>query len=471
MNYDITIGGQTVHLTEELLRRYDVPGPRYTSYPTAPQWNDDFGPTDWDCILTSSNTAPEGDRARPLSLYMHLPFCERMCLFCGCNIIVRRNHDWAEPYLATLKRDIAQLARRLDTAHRPVVQFHWGGGTPTYFTPEQLEDLFEFTREHFAFADDAELGVEIDPRVTTSEHLTTLRRLGFNRLSMGVQDFNPAVQEAVKRVQPFASVKAMVDQCRDLDFESMNIDLIYGLPLQTADSFADTIDQVVSLDPDRIAVFNYGHVPWVKKQQRALTEMLPAPSEKFQIFKTAIGKLTGAGYEYIGMDNFARPDDELCVAQKDGTLHRNFQGYTTKAGADLVGFGVTSISEMARSYAQNFRPLDQWRQAVEADTLPVMRGVELTDDDVVRRAAIQAIMCATVLDKPAFAAKYGIDVDTYFADAEAKLQPLVDDGLVEITDTRIRATGVGRVFLRNIAMAFDAYLKTDPDKPMYSRTL
>ena len=465
--HDITIGGQTVRLTADLLHRYDVPGPRYTSYPTAPQWSDDFGPDDYDQVLTSSN----GGDPRPLSLYMHLPFCEQMCLFCGCTIIVRRQHDWAEPYLATLKRDITRIADRLDTS-RPVVQFHWGGGTPTYFTPEQLEDLFTFTRERFTFADDAEIGVEIDPRVTTPEHLTTLRRLGFNRLSMGVQDFNPQVQQAVKRIQPYESVATMVEQCRDLGFDSINMDLIYGLPLQTAASFAATLDQVLTLGPDRLAVFNFGFVPWIKKQQRALADLLPAPSEKFDIFAGTISRLTGAGYTYVGMDNFARSDDELCVEQRAGTLHRNFQGYTTKAGADLIAFGVTGISELGRAYAQNFRDLAAWRQAVEDDRLPVMRGALLSDDDVIRRDAIMSILCGTALDKARFARQYGIDFDAYFADALARLAPLADDGLVELTDTHIRATGLGRIFLRNIAMPFDAYY-TPPtaDRPMYSRTL
>ena len=464
--HDITIGGQTVHLTAELLHRYDVPGPRYTSYPTAPQWSDDFGPDDYDQVLTSSN---DGD-PRPLSLYMHLPFCEQMCLFCGCNIIVRRQHDWAEPYLVTLKRDIARIADRLDTS-RPVVQFHWGGGTPTYFTPEQLEDLFTFTRERFTFADDAEIGVEIDPRVTTPEHLTTLRRLGFNRLSMGVQDFNPQVQQAVKRIQPYESVAAMIGQCRDLGFDSVNMDLIYGLPLQTAASFAATLDQVLELGPDRLAVFNFGFVPWIKRQQKALADLLPAPSEKFDIFAGTISRLTGAGYTYVGMDNFARPDDELCVEQRAGTLHRNFQGYTTKAGADLIAFGVTGISELGRAYAQNFRDLAAWREAVEADRLPVMRGALLSDDDVIRRDAIMSILCGTALEKARFARQYGIDFDAYFADALARLAPLADDGLVELTDTHICATGLGRIFLRNIAMPFDAYYNPSPDRPMYSRTL
>ena len=460
----IFIGSEEIDLTPSLLERYDVPGPRYTSYPTAPQWTDSFGPVDAERVLVRSN-----EDGRPLSLYSHLPYCEQLCLFCGCNVIVRRNHDQTEPYLATLKQEIAALAERIDPT-REVVQSHWGGGTPTYFSPEQLDDLFTFMRERFRFADDAEIGVEIDPRVTSIEHLATLRRLGFNRLSMGVQDFDPEVQKAVRRVQPYEMVREMVDACRDLGFDSVNLDLIYGLPLQSAASMSATLEQVLSLDPDRIALFSYGHVPWIKKYQQVLTDLLPTRDEKFSIFITAISALTGAGYTYVGMDHFARPEDELCVAQRNGSLHRNFQGYTTKAGADLLGAGVTSIGEIGRAYTQNFRDMGSWRGAVESGRLPIMRGVELTDDDVIHRAAISAILCQTVLDKQSFSQTYGVDVDAYFADAISRLAPLREDGLVEVTDTAIRATGIGRVFLRNIAMAFDAYLAPS-DHPMYSRTL
>jgi len=460
----IFIGEEEVTLSPELLERYDVPGPRYTSYPTAPQWTNDFGPTDAERVIAQSN-----ESGRPLSLYAHLPYCEQLCLFCGCNVIVRRNHDHAGAYLDTLKKEIATLGTLIDPA-REVIQSHWGGGTPTYFSPEQLEDLFTFTREHFTFAEDAEIGVEIDPRVTSVEHLTTLRRLGFNRLSMGVQDFNPDVQNTIHRVQSYEMVREMIDACRDLGFDSVNLDLIYGLPLQTAETMAATLDQVLSLGPDRIALFSYGHVPWVKKYQQVLTDLLPTRDEKFAIFHTAISTLTSAGYTYVGMDHFARENDELCVEQRHGSLHRNFQGYTTKAGADLLGCGVTSIGEIGRAYTQNYRDMDSWRTAIESGQLAVMRGIELTEDDVIHRAAISAILCQTAIDKKAFLEEYGVVVDDYFADAISRLAPLQADGLVEITDTVIRATGIGRVFLRNIAMAFDAYLAPS-DRPMYSRTL
>ncbi len=464
------IADELVKLTPGLLARYDVPGPRYTSYPTAPMWQDSFGPEDARRVLARSNQ-PSGDGGtRPLSLYMHLPFCEQLCLFCGCNVIVRRNHDQAGAYLDLLKRDITQAAALIDD-ERPVVQFEWGGGTPTYFSPEQLEDLFHHAQQCFHFADDAEIGVEIDPRVTTTDHLATLARIGFNRLSMGVQDFDPEVQRTVKRVQSAEQVSDMIGTARELGFESVNIDLMYGLPKQSSASFARTIETVVGLAPDRIALFSYGHVPWIKKYQQVLTPMLPTRDEKFDIFLTAMGALTGAGYTYVGMDHFARPDDELCLAQRDGTLHRNFQGYTTKAGADLIGFGVTAIGELERSYLQNWRDIDHWREAVDQGVLPIMRGCELTDDDLIHRAAISAILCQTGIDKAAFQAKHGVEVDSYFADAIDRLSPLAEDGLVELTPDAIQATPVGRVFLRNIAMAFDAYYRFDPDHPMYSRTV
>ena len=465
MNLDINIQGETLNLTEELLRRYNVPGPRYTSYPTAPEWSDAFGPADFERALSSSNLS-----GRPLSIYMHLPFCERLCLFCGCNVIIKKNHDIAVPYLETLKKEIAMIAARVDRS-RPVVQFHWGGGTPTWFSPAQLEELFAFTKGHFIFASDAEIGVEIDPRATTIAHLEVFRRLGFNRLSMGIQDFNPQVQQAVRRIQPYEETKELFDACRALGFDSLNIDLIYGLPLQTVASFVDAIDKVIGMCPDRIAMFSYAHVPWMKKQQGALTRWIPQGMEKFQIFRAGIGRFTESGYNYIGMDHFARPDDELCLAQRSRTLHRNFQGYTTKAGSDLLGMGVTSISGVDRVYAQSYRGLDDYSASIRSGALPVMRGIWLADDDVIRRAAICKILCHCVLNKKEFAAEYDIDFDGYFADELARLAPLCSDDLVELTPESIRVTMLGRIFIRNIGMIFDKYLQKPKDRPVFSRTL
>src|SRR6202140_2158663 len=316
---------EELHVSEEFLARYNRPGPRYTSYPTAPVWNDAFGPDDLESVHDEAQRSQT-----PVSLYMHLPFCESLCLFCACNVIIQKDKRVAIPYLDVLKREIEHVARGV-SRDRPVVQFHWGGGTPTYLTPQQLEDLFGFAREHFNFCPDAEIGIEIDPRVTTGEHLETLRRLGFNRLSMGIQDFHPEVQRAVKRVQPLEMTADLIARSRSLGFESINVDLIYGLPYQTVDRFAHTIDDVLALAPDRIALFSYAHVPWIRKQQGSLAMSLPEGMEKFRIFCTAIEKFLHAGYQYIGMDHFAKPGDELAVAQKQRTLHRNFQGYTPKA--------------------------------------------------------------------------------------------------------------------------------------------
>ncbi|MBN2339339.1 MAG: oxygen-independent coproporphyrinogen III oxidase [Acidobacteria bacterium] len=465
MKLDITLEGETLDLTAELLERYNVPGPRYTSYPTAPEWDDAFGPADYEHELGESNAS-----GRPLSLYMHLPFCESLCLFCGCNVVIRKNHDSALPYLETLQREIARVARCVDRS-RPVAQFHWGGGTPTYFPPARLEELFAYARGFFTFAPDAEIGVEADPRVTTPEHLEVLRRLGFNRISMGIQDFNPEVQKAVRRIQPYAETRALFDCCRGLGFESINVDLIYGLPLQTPESFGATADRVIEMGPDRVAMFSYAHVPWLKKQQGAVSRLIPLGMDKFQIFRTGIGRFTSAGYRYIGMDHFARPDDELCVAQRDRTLHRNFQGYTTKAGCDLLGLGVSSISGLDRAYAQNHRDLDGYSAAVGRGELPVMRGVRLGDDDVVRRAAIGRILCHCVLVKGEFESEFGIRFDEYFAGELERLRELERDGLVRLEPDAVRVTTLGRIFLRNVGMVFDRYLARPKDRPVFSRTL
>lgn len=465
MKLDISIQGETLNITQELLDRYNVPGPRYTSYPTAPEWNDSFGPADYEGTLEASNAT-----RHPLSLYMHLPFCERLCLFCGCNVVISKNHDVSIPYLKMLKWEIDQIARRLDRS-RPVVQFHWGGGTPTYFTPAQLEELFLYTRERFSFASDAEIGVEVDPRVTTQEHLTVLRKLGFNRISMGIQDFNPLVQKAVRRIQPYEATKELFDGCRSLGFDSVNVDLIYGLPHQTPEGFVDSVNKVIELGADRVAMFSYAHVPWLKKQQGAVAKLIPLGMDKYQIFRAGIEQFTRAGYLYIGMDHFARPGDELCVAQQNRTLHRNFQGYTTKAGSDLLGMGVSSISGVDRVYAQNYRDLKEYSNAIEQQKLPTMRGIHLTDDDVVRRAAINKLLCHCMIHKKEFESEYNICFDDYFAEEIGKLASLANDGLVEFKPDAIYVTMLGRIFIRNVGMVFDKYLQKPKDKPVFSKTL
>jgi oxygen-independent coproporphyrinogen-3 oxidase len=463
----IDIQTETLNVTEAILERYNVPGPRYTSYPTAPEWVDSFGPGDFDRACMESNAfRPQ----MPLSLYIHLPFCESLCLFCGCNVVINKNHEVSHPYLQNLQWEIDQVARRLDPS-RPVVQLHWGGGTPTYLSPVQMEDLFDYIRQRFTFTPDAEVGIEVDPRTTTETHITTLRRLGFNRISMGIQDFDPAVQKTIHRIQPYEMTKAVFDLCRGQEFESINVDLIYGLPHQTPELFVDSIEKVIGLNPDRVAMFSYAHVPWLKKQQGSFARHIPRGMDKFRIFRAGIERFTRAGYLYIGMDHFAHPDDELCIAQRNRTLHRNFQGYTTKAGADLFGIGVSSISGMSRVYAQNFRDLKDYYGAIEGNRLPTMRGIRLTDDDVLRRAVISRILCHCVLHQREIEQEFHINFDKYFADELIRLKPLTDDGLVTVGPEAIAVTSLGRIFIRNIGMVFDSYLRKPKDRPVFSKTL
>ncbi len=467
MELNINMRGETLNVTGEILDRYNVPGPRYTSYPTAPEWADTFGPADYDRSVRESNLRRP---VAPISLYVHLPFCEKLCLFCGCNVVISKKHEVALPYLQDLKWEISRLAEKLDKS-RPVVQLHWGGGTPTYLSAAQIEDLFLYIRERFSFASDAELGIEVDPRVTNEEQTRTLRRLGFNRISMGIQDFNPIVQQTVHRVQPYGQTKALFDLCRALEFESINIDLIYGLPHQTPETFVDSVDKVVDMRPDRVAMFSYAHVPWLKKQQGSFAKLIPQGMDKFRIFRSGIERFTQAGYHYIGMDHFARPDDELCRAQNSRTLHRNFQGYTTKAGADLFGVGVSSISGVDRIYAQNFRDLKGYYESVENGNLPTMRGIRLDEDDVIRRAAIGRILCHCVLHKKEIEEEFNLHFDEYFADEMVRLKPLANDGLITLTPERICVTSLGRIFIRNVGMVFDKYLLKPKDKPVFSKTL
>ncbi|HEV2491112.1 MAG TPA: oxygen-independent coproporphyrinogen III oxidase [Candidatus Acidoferrales bacterium] len=456
-----------LEVSEEFLAKYNRPGPRYTSYPTAPVWDEKFGQADLEEFFGAA------DKARtPVSLYMHLPFCESLCLFCACNVVIQKDKKAAIPYLESLKAEIEHVSRSV-SRQRDVVQFHWGGGTPTYLTPEQLADLFGYTRERFSFAPSAEIGIEVDPRVTSRVHLETLRKLGFNRLSMGIQDFNAQVQETVHRIQPFELTRDLIAAARQLGFDSINVDLIYGLPYQTAASFADTVDKVLELAPDRIAMFSYAHVPWLKKQQGSFQGHLPEGMEKFHIFRTGIRKFTDAGYLYIGMDHFARPSDELAVAQRERTLHRNFQGYTTKAGADLYGMGVSAISSVGEAYAQNDRVIGQYQSAVTERGAATMRGYRLAKDDVIRRELITRILCHAVLRKAKIEEKFNIHFDEYFARELAELAPMRDDGLVILEPGEIRVTPLGRIFIRNIAIPFDRYLheqKMD-SRPLFSKTL
>jgi oxygen-independent coproporphyrinogen-3 oxidase len=454
-------------ITDAVLEKYNRPGPRYTSYPTAPVWKDDFGPDDLENYYARAEEA-----ATPLSLYMHIPFCENLCLFCACNVSIQKDKKVAIPYLAALEQEIDHVSRRV-SKKRAVSQFHWGGGTPTYLTPTQMENLFSFARERFNFAPDAEIGIEIDPRVTNRAHLETLRRLGFNRLSMGIQDFQPKVQETIHRVQPYEMARDLILAARELGFESLNVDLIYGLPHQTADSFKTTIEKTLTLRPDRVAMFSYAHVPWLKKQQGSFQMYLPEGMEKFRIFRTGLRHFLDAGYVYIGMDHFALPGDELATAQKNRTLHRNFQGYTTKAGADLYGMGVSAISSIGEAYAQNRKEVPAYQETIAARGIATSRGYRLSQDDLLRRAVISRLLCHTVIPKQEIERQFSITFDAYFAPELEQLQESRDEGLVILEPGQIRATPLGRIFIRNVAMVFDRYLREQQmdQRPLFSKTL
>ena len=456
-----------LRVSAEFLARYNRPGPRYTSYPTAPVWNDAFGPADLEAVHAAADLA-----RTPVSLYMHLPFCESLCLFCACNVIIQKDKRVSIPYFNVLKKEIARVSESV-SREREVVQFHWGGGTPTYSAPAQLEDLFAYTKERFTFSPEAEIGIEVDPRVTSREHLETLRRLGFNRLSMGIQDFHEPVQQAIHRIQPYEITRDLILAARSLGFDSINVDLIYGLPYQTAETFAHTVDQIIGLAPDRIALFSYAHVPWLKKQQGSFAAHLPEGMQKFEIFRTGLLKFVEAGYLYIGMDHFAKPGDELATAQAHRTLHRNFQGYTTKAGADLYGMGVTAISGFHDAYAQNFRELPAWEKAIAERGIATMRGYHLSAEDRLRREVISRLLCHTVIPKREINEAFGIDFDQHFAQEIERLEVPREDGLLTIDGDEIRATWLGRIFIRNLAMLFDPYLEQQQlvAKPLFSKTL
>lgn len=462
-------------MTTELLEKYNVQGPRYTSYPTAPEWTDAVGPADFEAACERANAA-----VRPVSLYVHLPFCDEQCWFCGCFMKVVPKPDRqgeergeVEGYLADLHREIDLLAARVDRS-RPVVQVHWGGGTPTYLAPRQADALAAHLLEAFRPAPGAEVSVEVDPRVTTPEHLEVLRRRGFNRVSMGVQDFDPEVQELVNRVQPFGMTKALVDASRDLGYESLNLDLIYGLPGQRLAGFSESVDQVLTLRPDRVAMYSYAHVPWLKRPQRVLAAHLPEGTEKFAIFVSGIEKFAEAGYVYIGMDHFALPHDEIARAQVDRTLWRNFQGYTTHAGVDLYALGVSSISQIDDVYVQNTKDYAAYHAACLEGRPSTIKGWRLTPEDHLRRTVITNLLCHCVIKKREVEEQFGLaSFDETFAREVGALPDMVADGLVEPRTDEVRVTPLGRIFIRNVAMLFDPYLLKRPaDQPkIFSRTL
>ncbi len=451
----------------ELIRRYDRPGPRYTSYPTAPHFRDDFSLDDYRDEIRRVN---EDDPQRPVSLYFHLPFCRSVCYFCGCNVHFTKDESIGDAYIDRVLAEMDVLAQLIGPERR-VAQLHWGGGTPTFLPAPTLARLIDGYQSRFTFADEAEIGVEIDPREVTQDQLELMAGAGFNRISMGIQDFDPQVQEAVHRIQPEDLTRGVIDSCRALEFESINIDLIYGLPHQTADRFQETVDRIIEISPDRIAVFNFAYLPEMIRHQKAIrADALPDPEEKLRILEMVVTRLTDAGYAFIGMDHFARPDDELTVALENRTLYRNFQGYTTCAGADLVGIGATSIGQIGRIYAQNLKKTGEYQDAIDRDGLAICRGLRLSDDDLLRRDVITRLMCHFVLYKEEIEAAWGIDFDGTFGDAITALQPMAEDGLLSIHPERIEIHALGRLLVRNVAMCFDAYLDGDGAK-RYSRTV
>jgi oxygen-independent coproporphyrinogen III oxidase len=448
----------TVQFDAELLRKYDQPLPRYTSYPPATALQPEFNPVDFKVATAVSNY-----RQVPLSLYCHIPFCDSACYFCGCNTVITQRKQIAEPYLNALIRHIQQVAQQVDS-NRSVQQMHWGGGTPNYLSLAQIETLWSAIQQQFCFDPEAEISIEVNPKSLDWTYVFELKQLGFNRISFGIQDFDLQVQQAVNRVQPEAMLFDVMQWSRDAGFESVNVDLIYGLPFQTLATFRDTIRKTIQLDPDRIAVFNFAYVPWLKPVQRRIpVEALPSAAEKLDILQMAIEELTQHGYQYIGMDHFAKPDDELSVAQRAGQLHRNFQGYTTKPESDLLGFGATSISMLNDVYVQNHKRLKDFYRAIDANELPIERGVKLNRDDIIRRTVIMELMCQFQLSPEEIEAKYhlgfDLDFDTYFAEEKQQLRCLEADGLITLAPNHIEVTPAGRLLIRNIASAFDAHLR------------
>jgi len=439
-----------------LIRKYDKSGPRYTSYPTAVQFHEGFGEAEYREQAVASNAS-----GRPLSLYFHIPFCDTVCFYCACNKIITKNRRHAAPYLDHLHREIA-LQGALFDRNRPVTQLHWGGGTPTFISAEQMRELMRVTGEYFRLLDDdsGEYSIEVDPRETDDHTIALLRELGFNRLSLGVQDFDPEVQKAVNRIQSREITLKTMDAARREGFKSISVDLIYGLPLQNVASFARTVDEIVAQSPDRISVFNYAHLPDLFKTQRQIdASALPPPAVKLEILKTVIEQLTRAGYVYIGMDHFAKPDDELARAQQAGTLYRNFQGYSTHADCDLIGLGATSIGMVGDSYSQNLKGLEEYYARIAEDRLAVFRGVRLDADDRLRRAVITDLICHFTLDFAAVERRFGIHFGDYFAPELAELADMQADGLLALSETGIQVLPPGRLLIRNICMAFDRYLR------------
>jgi len=458
-------GAGTLRVDLDLVQKYNVPGPRYTSYPPATHFTDQIGQDQIIDGIRANNVS-----ARELSLYFHLPFCYSLCWYCGCTTVITPQQSQSATYLNYLDREM-ELVGNLLHPGRQVVQLHFGGGTPTFLLPDEIRTLGGMINRRFHVDPGAEAGVEIDPRRLTRDHLVALHEVGFNRASLGVQDHDPVVQKAVHRIQPFEQSQAAVTWAREVGFRSVNIDLIYGLPHQTPQSFERTLDEVLTLEPDRFAVFNYAYVPWIKPAQKIIKEStLPSASIKLQLLKLTIEKLTSSGYVYIGMDHFARANDELAIAQRQKTLQRNFQGYSTRGGADIYAFGMSSISQTERLYWQNFKDLPDYYGRLDQGQLPLARGYFLTDDDRRRRLTIMRLMCDLSLDYAQMSKLLDLDFAACFAAELASLGDLEADGLLQRDDDGFVVTDLGRLFIRNIAMRFDAHLPQEKEH-RYSRTV
>ncbi|MFU9136329.1 oxygen-independent coproporphyrinogen III oxidase [Erwinia tasmaniensis] len=453
---------QTIEWDLNLIQKYNISGPRYTSYPTALEFHQDYTEA---AFLQAAQRYPD----RPLSLYVHIPFCHRLCYFCGCNKVVTRQQHKADRYLDALEVEINARAPLFHK--RTVTQMHWGGGTPTYLSKTQITRLIDLLKKQFRFSEQAELSIEVDPREIELDVLNHLRAAGFNRLSMGVQDFNKAVQEKVNRIQSEEVIFSLVERARQLGFTSTNLDLIYGLPLQTAESFAFTLKKVAALAPDRLSVFNYAHMPALFAAQRKIKEAdLPDAQQKLDILQQSITTLTNAGYQFIGMDHFARPDDELAVAQREGRLHRNFQGYTTQGESDLLGIGVSAISMLGDSYAQNHKELKVWYAAIDEQHTALWRGLKLTEDDCLRRDVIKALICSFSLNFADFNTRDRTFSDYFAADLQ-RLTPLMHDGLVDMDEKGLQVTAKGRLLIRIICMCFDSHLHQKAHRQQFSRVI
>jgi len=449
----------------ELFSKYSKPGPRYTSYPTALEFNSDFKYDEYIKFLESGK--------EKLSIYVHLPFCRSACYFCGCNVVFTSKESKLSRYVEYLKKEIDILANHIDRS-REIIQFHFGGGTPTYYKAHELDEIVSYIKKKLGdFSSDAEVSVEIDPRFFNEDQMKVFKEHGFNRISFGVQDFNERVQKEVHRIQPFELTKEAVELARKYGINSINTDLIYGLPYQSLETFKETLNQVLKLDPDRLAVFNYAHVPWLKKTMRKFDETtLPSPAEKLKILQYTIDFLTDNGYKMIGMDHFAKPEDELFGAISKGELHRNFQGYTTKGGANLIGIGLTSIGEGKRYYAQNTKDMRAYEEAIDSGRLPFERGVVLSDDDYIRKSVIMELMANFAVDITRVEKEHNINFFEYFSDAIDELKRFEDEGLVEISKDAIKVSPTGTLLIRNIAMPFDAYMKKYiGNKKSFSKTV